>query len=157
MLLTLFTITQWCNTIQEINKTNNDSKVGFRAPDPTQLNSTQLNWQLSWVESIIRVVEQVRCSECSYDWNNWNWQKIAPFLSVVEFWIFSEFLQLSWVGSGTLNMHRIPFLDMLLQKVQIVHQQLRMRSFCSTADTTWQWFDEPRTLGAQRCHLLFTA
>jgi len=32
-------------------------------------------------------------------------------------------------------------------EIQLFHQGLLPRSFCSTGAATWQWFDEPRTLG----------
>jgi len=64
-----------------------------------RLNSTQLNWYLSWVESDRKSVHSksgalnTRTTEKSeID------EKSLSFLSVVEFWTFAEFPRMSWIG-----------------------------------------------------------
>ena len=73
-------------------------KALFRAPDPTQLNSTQLAVEMSWVELSCKSVQSesgaLNTLTTQLNSTQLDSYKIAQFS---EFWTFSELVELSWV------------------------------------------------------------
>jgi len=73
-------------------------KALFRAPDPTQLNSTQLAVELSWVELSCKSVQSesgaLNTLTTQLNSTQLDSTEIAQFS---EFWTFSELVELSWV------------------------------------------------------------